>query len=216
MKMFVILLAILITTLACGPTSMYPSRSLAVQTGLPRAPVELTLAPSRTPTETPTLVVQPTQPAATPTLVETAAIPPTETPVSLPTLEPSPSPSPSDVTLTPTDGAAASAAGTITIVGISYDGSGDKEPDEYVEIRNDSDQTIELGGWKLKDKADHLFTFPEFVIQPAQVCRIYTDELHPDSCGFSFNFDRSAIWNNGGDCAYLSDQDGKAVTEYCY
>jgi hypothetical protein len=104
----------------------------------------------------------------------------------------------------------------ITIVNITFDGNGAKEPDEYVEIQNDSGQPLQLKGWTLRDKAKHLFSFPEFVIQPDQVCRIYTDEVHPDSCGFSFGFTDSAIWNNGGDCAYLKDQAGKTIAEYCY
>jgi hypothetical protein len=101
-------------------------------------------------------------------------------------------------------------------LGITFDGTGDKEPDEYVEIRNDSGQPMQLKGWILQDKARHVFSFPDYVIQFGQVCRIYTDEIHPESCGLSFGFKDSAIWNNGGDCAYLKDQAGKMVAEYCY
>lgn len=102
------------------------------------------------------------------------------------------------------------------IIKILYNGSGEKEPDEYVEIRNDDTQPIQLQHWTFRDKADHVFYFPEYVMQPGQVCRVYTDEIHPDTCGFSFGFNGSAIWNNDSDCAYLRDANKNPIAEYCY
>lgn len=105
----------------------------------------------------------------------------------------------------------------VVIKTIFYNGLKDeKEPDEYVEIRNNDSRSIQLQSWTLHDKENHVFTFPSFVMQPNQTCRIYTNENHPESCGFSFSFDESAIWNNGGDCAYLKDKLGNLVDEYCY
>jgi len=71
-------------------------------------------------------------------------------------------------------------------------------------------------GWTLKDKANHNFTFPEYIIQPGQICRVYTNEYHPEWCNFNYVFSNSAIWNNGGDCASLMDAQGKTIDEYCY
>jgi len=118
--------------------------------------------------------------------------------------------------LTPISVRGSSGVGKVTIVTVFYNGSGEKEPNEYVEIRNDSEQPLDLSGWRLQDKANHVFTFPGFTMQPGQVCRVYTDESHPDTCGFSFNFSKSAIWNNGGDCTTLLDDSGNVVQEYCY
>jgi hypothetical protein len=52
-------------------------------------------------------------------------------------------------------------------------------------------------------------------MQPGQVCRVYTNEFHPEWCGFNYGRG-SAIWNNSGDCAYLRDGQGNPIHEYCY
>jgi endonuclease YncB( thermonuclease family) len=105
----------------------------------------------------------------------------------------------------------------VTILQIFANGNVDpNEPDEFVELRNDGLIALELAGWTLADKANHRFTFPAFSLQPGQVCRVYTNQVHPESCGFSFAFSETAIWNNGGDCAYLADGTGNLIAQYCY
>jgi hypothetical protein len=103
----------------------------------------------------------------------------------------------------------------IVITYIYYDGAGSLEPDEYVEIRNDDLYPVQLENWTLRDIANHIYTFPIFVIQPGQVCRIYTNEDHPEWCSFNYG-SGSAIWNNTGDCAYLHDSQFNLIDEYCY
>ena len=105
--------------------------------------------------------------------------------------------------------------GNVVITTIFYNGSGPNEPDEYVEIRNDDNFSIQLANWTLRDEANHVFTFPSFVIQVAQVCRIYTNEYHPESCGFNYG-SGAAIWNNTGDCGYLRDSYSTPIDDYCY
>jgi len=106
--------------------------------------------------------------------------------------------------------------GNIVITSIFYDGvQGPAEPDEYVEIRNDDTVPIQLSGWTLRDEANHVFTFPDHVMEPAQVCRVYTNQYHPESCGLSYG-SSSAIWNNTGDCAYLQDSAATLIDTYCY
>ena len=107
-------------------------------------------------------------------------------------------------------------SGGVQIREIFYDGIKENEPDEFVEIENVGDQAVDLHDWLLKDQGNHRFDFPSFTLQPGQVCRIYTNEDHPESCGFSFDQITSAVWNNGGDCAYLYTQDGALVDDYCY
>jgi hypothetical protein len=58
--------------------------------------------------------------------------------------------------------------------------------------------------------------FPDFVLQPGQECRVYTDEDHPESCGFNFHYTSSAIWANKGECGHLFDPSGAEVSTYCY
>ena len=112
---------------------------------------------------------------------------------------------------------AAEEPGNVVIADIFYNGvKGNTEPDEYVEIRNDDVVAIQLKGWTLKDKANHQFTFPEYIIEPGEICRVYTNEYHPEWCNFNYVFSNSAIWNNGGDCASLMDAQGITIGEYCY
>ena len=103
------------------------------------------------------------------------------------------------------------------IADIFYNGEkGNKEPDEYADIRNDDVVIIQLKGWTLKDKTNHKFTFPEYIFGPGQICRVYTIEYHHEWCNFNYVFSFSAIWNNGGDCAPLMYAQGKTIGEYCY
>jgi phosphatidylserine/phosphatidylglycerophosphate/cardiolipin synthase-like enzyme len=119
-------------------------------------------------------------------------------------------------TLDPTPTSHPPFTGNVVITGVFYDGvKASAEPDEYVEIRNDDTVTIDLRNWTLRDEASHVFTFPFHLMQPGKVCRIYTNEDHPEWCGFNYG-SSSAIWNNGGDCADLRDMTGNTVDSYCY
>ena len=107
-------------------------------------------------------------------------------------------------------------SGNVQITNLFYDGVvSSSEPDEYVEIKNVDNVAINLQNWTLRDIANHVFTFPTFVIQPNQTCRVYTNQNHPEWCGFSYG-SGSAIWNNSGDTAYLRDLNGTLIDEYSY
>jgi competence protein ComEC len=149
---------------------------------------------------------EPTPQPTDPTPTEQTPTPPTPT-------EPSPTPeTPTPTTPVPTEPAT---TGNVVITGIFHDGEGSAEPDEHVIIRNDDILPIQLQQWTLRDIANHTFTFPSFVMQPGQECRVYTNEYHPEWCGFNYG-SGSAIWNNSGDCAYLRDGTGIQVDDYCY
>jgi hypothetical protein len=120
-----------------------------------------------------------------------------------------------DPTPTPTEPPPPATTGKVEIRNIFYDGAGSSEPDEYVEIENDDSFPIQLKNWTLRDEANHLFTFPSFVIQPNQTCRVYTNQVHPQWCGFSYG-SGSAIWNNSGDTATLRDGIGTLIDDYSY
>lgn len=105
--------------------------------------------------------------------------------------------------------------GNVQITTIVYNFPGTVQPGEYVEIINREALHVQLEGWRLSDIASHTFTFPSFNMQPGQVCRIYTNEYHPETCGFSFGNNLS-IWNNGGDTATLRDYYGTVVSQYSY
>lgn len=142
--------------------------------------------------------VTPTPETPTPTTETSTPTPVTPTP-----------PTPTEPTPVPT-------TGNIAIVSIFYDGvNGSAEPDEYVLIQNQDPKSIQIQNWTLSDVAGHVFTFPNFLIQPGQYCRIYTNIYDPSTCGFSY---RSgwAIWNNTGDTAYLRDSSGALISQKSY
>lgn len=104
----------------------------------------------------------------------------------------------------------------VFIRSIFYNGVIDPyEPDEYVEIANQSNCPIQLLGWRLRDLSSNTYTFPDFVMAPGQVCRVYTNEEHAEWCGFNWHKPIS-VWNNGGDCGRLLDSTGVRVDEVCY
>jgi len=106
-------------------------------------------------------------------------------------------------------------SGSVTITHLFYEGIRWQEPNEFVEIKNTSGGLIQLGGWTLEDSKGHIFVFPPFLMKAGWYCRIYTDEYHPESCGFTYeNF--SQIWDNDEDCAILKDSDGVLIDKFCY
>jgi endonuclease YncB( thermonuclease family) len=152
--------------------------------------------------------------AAIPT--STPIPPPTNTPVVLATNTPLPLPTQTPVPL-PTNPPPPPAPGNVQITYIYYDGQVSQvESDEYAVVTNNGGSVVNLSGWRLNaGDPGQDFGFPSFDLQPGQSCRIYTNESHPDTCGFTFG-SGSAIWNNGGDCGYLYDASGVEVSHYCY
>ena len=92
------------------------------------------------------------------------------------------------------------------------------EGDEYAEIRNSGSESVDLAGWVLwagDDVPWQRLGFPHFIMRPGQVCRVYTNQTHLDTCGFSFG-SRYPVWDNEGDVASLYDSAGQLRSQYCY
>jgi uncharacterized repeat protein (TIGR01451 family) len=159
-----------------------------------------------------------------------------DTPMPTPTENPYPSPilprtatvtpvktgtiTPATETPTPTETGTATntplASGGIGINKIVYRGNASNQADTYVEIRNDDISSIQLQGWVLRNNlGTPTYTFPSFVMVPGKVCRIYTNEVHTDTCGFTFS-SSSPIWDSAADCAYLFDSGNLLVGQKCY
>jgi competence protein ComEC len=174
------------------------------------------------------LIQRPAQPTPTFTPNPTNTAIPTNTPVPstntpIPTNTPVPStntpiptntPVPSTNTPIPTD---TPTPGDIEITNVFYDGvKGRSEPDEYAVIENTGGSAVNLSGWRLNAGADGQdFYFPDYTMQPGKACRVYTNEDHPEYCGFNFGSGR-ALWANSGDCGYLYNNAGTEVSRYCY
>ncbi len=130
--------------------------------------------------------------------------PSTITPPSTPPTTPTPTPS---------------TAVNVKITKIFYDGLVPRtESDEYVEITNLGSEPVDLKGWVVKDISEGYpsFTFPSYVLQPGKSVRVYTNEIHPESGGFSFGSGK-AVWNNTSpDTAALFNAQGQEVSRKSY
>lgn len=109
------------------------------------------------------------------------------------------------------------AAGDVQITYILFDGAVHQvESDEYVVISNGGRSPVNIGGWRLNaGDPRHYFVFPDIDLQHGQSCRVYTNEIHHETCSLSFGSGHE-IWSNGGDCGYLYDSAGDEVSTYCY
>jgi hypothetical protein len=91
------------------------------------------------------------------------------------------------------------------------------ESDEYVQITNFG-IGADLAGWRLVDisEGSPSLVFPSYILGPGESIRVYTNEYHPESGGFSFGH-RQAVWNNKEpDVAALCDAQGQEVSRESY
>ena len=220
-----------------GPESAERLVVTPTPTPLPTHTPTPTAIPSPMPTPAPTTIPSPEptpasipSPAPTPTAIPSptsapTAIPsPTPTPTAIPsstptpTAIPSPEPTPTAIP-SPTETASPIGAPDVRIASIFFDGEVPRfEPDEYVEIVNLGGTAQQLAGWRLVDISDEgpEFTFPSRLLEPGAAVRVYTNEVHPESGGFSFGRG-TAIWNNcDPDTAGLYDQSGELVSTGSY
>lgn len=135
---------------------------------------------------------------------------------------PGATPQPTAPGATPAPTVTGGAGSGIDIVDILFNGAiNPEEPDEYVLLRNVADAARDLSGWKLISVNPSGLNNPEYrfpsgsVMAAGQDCRVYTDEVHPEHCGFNWG-SLQAIWRNAGDKAELRDGTGALVDQFCY
>ena len=201
----------------------------------PTVPLVPAATPTVAPTMKPTVIASPTpsptpapQAAATPTPVPTAT--PTATRAPTPTATPRPTPTPEPTATptatprpTPTPAPTPTPYPANTGLGIEcifYGGEqGKRGADEYVQVKNSGNNSIDLKGWKLKDVSDGRpeFTFKSsYQIEAGSTIKVYTNEIHRESGGFSFDYG-NAIWHNTKpDTAGLFDPSGRMVSQKSY
>ena len=143
---------------------------------------------------------------------------PAATPTALPTPVPTPIATPTPMP-TPTIAATSTGTPNLSIECIFFDGVVSRtESDEYVRIVNAGETSVNLSNWSLKDVADGspTFTFPGYTIAPNETIRVYTNEVHSESGGFSFGRG-SSIWaNSAPDTAALFNAQGQEVSRKSY
>jgi len=84
---------------------------------------------------------------------------------------------------------------------------------EWVEISNQGESDENLAGWKLEDRQNHTYTFPDFILKAGAAARIHTGIGRDTSEDLYWNRN-TAIWNNDGDTATLKDASGDIVSRY--
>ncbi|MDF5729924.1 MAG: lamin tail domain-containing protein [Rhizonema sp. PD38] len=91
------------------------------------------------------------------------------------------------------------------------------EADGYIDIVNEGLVDIDISGWKVySTNRNHEFSFPTgTVLKKEASFRVYTDQVHPESGGFSFGSKRS-VWNNSSDEGRLYDAQGNLMSSYAY
>ncbi len=128
-------------------------------------------------------------------------------------------PTPTPRPLSKQSGGRSTSTGTVQIDDIFYNGvKGSNEPDEYVEIANLGQQPVNMDGWVLRDiygSKSQEFTWHGFTFDGQHKIRVYTNETHQESGGFSFQ-SSNAIWSNKGDAAELLDASGNVVSTFAY
>jgi micrococcal nuclease len=107
----------------------------------------------------------------------------------------------------------------LRVADVHYDAAGNDNEnlnDEYVVFENVGDETLILGGWTVRDEADHTYEFPEgFELGPGELVTLYTGS--GDDTPTSLYWGRTgAVWNNGGDTVTLVDDSGATVLERSY
>lgn len=81
--------------------------------------------------------------------------------------------------------------------------------------KNTGSTSINLKGFILKDKANHKFVFPNFILAPGKIVKVYSGKGTSNSNSLYLG-SSTAIWNNDGDTAYLYDSREKPIDTYEY
>jgi hypothetical protein len=110
----------------------------------------------------------------------------------------------------------------VSITGLNFDGRvPTTEADEYVVIANGSKAPMDVSGYYVyvatSGTQGTTFTFPKgsAPLKPGASVRVYTNEIHKETGGYSYGSGK-AIWNNRGGLAVLKDGKGKKVCEFKY
>lgn len=123
---------------------------------------------------------------------------------------PTPSPTATNIPATPTATATSAPPANVKIIYIEYDPPGPDVEGEYVQIDNLGGTSATMTNWTLADEANHVFTFPTFVLVPGGSVRIWTKSGVNNSTNLYWG-SGAAIWNNTGDTATLRNNHGQVV-----
>jgi hypothetical protein len=139
--------------------------------------------------------------------------PPVPVPVPEPAPAPEPLPTPDDPDIIIT------AVADVYMSNLVYKGQVKRtQSDEYVELTNRGNKAADISGWKITSAGSpkQWFIFPKgSVLDAGKSFRVYTNEVHPETGGFSFA-SKTAIWNDLGDELNLFNAKGENVATLAY
>ena len=115
-------------------------------------------------------------------------------------------------------GATASSSSSSVYISALYVGASGETPNqEYVKITNKGTTSVNLKGWKIKDKdAKHTYTFSSYTLKSKSTVTLRSGSGKNSGSTLYWN-KYSFIWNNhdsknNGDTAYLYNTQGKLVS----
>lgn len=187
--------------------------------GTPSTPgtATATLAPGVTLSITPNIATQsPSQTTPSPSI---SAAPTT----AVVTTQPAPPPPQSTSTATPSGEGFSDV--DVEISNIYWSGNPSRnQSNEYIELHNTGSAAFDLTGWSVySDIGVDAYFNDGTTLAPGAYCRVYTNELHSDSCGGISNgisfMSGEEVWLDPPDytgCGSLWTPDEDYVAEYCY
>ena len=109
----------------------------------------------------------------------------------------------------------------LRIVELRYDADGNDNEnlnDEWIRISNAGSALVDLTGWRIKDEsASNRFVFPNgFALGPGETVTVHTGCGDTSDTTLYWCSVGSAVWNNDGDTAFLTDPAGNTHFTWAY
>ncbi|MDM8529788.1 thermonuclease family protein [Anaerolineales bacterium HSG25] len=96
-------------------------------------------------------------------------------------------------------------------------GSDNENPNgEWIEIKNQGSDTINMNGYNLKDAANNFYEFNNFSLTRGQTVRLYSGTGRDNDNELYWGLVDQSVWNNKGDTAFLRNSTGALVDSYQY
>ena len=73
-----------------------------------------------------------------------------------------------------------------------------------------------MSGYSLKDEANHIYTFGEFIVEAGVSFRLYSGRGQDSQTELYWGLLGESVWNNGSDAAFLRDAQGALVDTFAY
>ena len=103
-------------------------------------------------------------------------------------------------------------------IDINYDAEGNDNKNlngEYVAVKNIGTDTVDMGGWTVKDSGTNIYEFYECILKPSFGIYLFSGNGKDTDSKFYWGSTKP-VWNNDHDTLYLRDTQGLLVEIYNY